>query len=76
MDHLNLLSPKMNDWIKLTSDHRKWGEYVEVKLGLAMSTYKPYAKHNGTSQTNLKSQHHQYCQLFRTKPQQSHKPQQ
>jgi hypothetical protein len=24
-DHLDLPSPKMNDWIKLASDHRKWG---------------------------------------------------
>jgi hypothetical protein len=23
--HLNLHSPKMNDWIKLASDHKKWG---------------------------------------------------
>jgi exonuclease III len=50
-DHLNLPSPKMNDWIKLASDHRKWGEHVEVELGLAPTTYKPYAKRNDTSQT-------------------------
>jgi hypothetical protein len=50
-NHLDLPSPKMNNWIKLASDHRKWGEYVEVKLGLALSMYKPYAKCNDTSQT-------------------------
>jgi hypothetical protein len=50
-DHLDLPSPKMNDWIRLASDHQKWGEHVEVKLGLAPSTYKPYAKRNDTSQT-------------------------
>ncbi len=50
-DHLDLTSPKMNDWIRLATDHQKWGEHVEVKLGLAPSTYKPYAKRNDTSQT-------------------------
>ncbi len=50
-DHLDLPSPKMNDWIKLASDHRRWGDHVEVTLGLAPSTYKPYAKRNNTSQT-------------------------
>jgi hypothetical protein len=51
MDHLSLPSPKMNDWIKLASDHRKWGDHVEVTLGLAPATFKPYAKRNATSQT-------------------------
>ncbi len=50
-DHLDLPSPKMNDWIKLASDHRKWGDHVETTLGLAPTTYKPYAKCKDTSQT-------------------------
>jgi len=46
-DHLDLPTAKMNDWIKLASDNKKWGEHVESKLKLAPSTYKPYAKrHN------------------------------
>jgi hypothetical protein len=50
-DHLKLPSPKMNDWIKLASDHRKWGKHVEVELGLVPTMYKPYDKRNNTSWT-------------------------
>jgi hypothetical protein len=51
-DHLKLPSPKMNDWIKLASNHKEWGEHVEVKLGLAPATYKPHAKRKDTSRTD------------------------
>ncbi len=53
-DHLDLPSPEINGWIKLASDHRKWGDHVETMLGLAPSTYyKPYryAKRKDTSKT-------------------------
>jgi hypothetical protein len=50
-DHLDLPSPKMNDWIKLASNHREWGDHVETTLGLAPKTYKPYAERKDASQT-------------------------
>jgi hypothetical protein len=41
-DHLDLPSPEMNNWIKVMSDHKKWGEHIEVTLGLPPAMYKPY----------------------------------
>jgi hypothetical protein len=43
-DHLDLPTANMSDWMKLASDTRKWGNHVENKLGLALSSYKPYTK--------------------------------
>jgi hypothetical protein len=71
-DHLRLHSPpKMNDWIKLASDHGKWGEHIEVMLGLAPATYKPYAKCKDKPDS-IASQPHQCCQLLQTSTQQNH----
>jgi hypothetical protein len=47
MDHLDLPTAKMSDWMKLAANNGKWGKWgkhVENKLKLAPSTYKPYAK--------------------------------
>jgi hypothetical protein len=33
----------MDDWMKIASDNRKWGEHVEDKLDLKPDTYKPYS---------------------------------
>jgi hypothetical protein len=55
MDHLDLPSPKMNNWFKLAfnhKDHKDWSEHIETKLGLlAPSTNKPHAKCPDTNQT-------------------------
>jgi hypothetical protein len=42
-ESLDFPSAKMDDWMKIASDNRKWGEHVEDKLDLKPDTYKPYS---------------------------------
>jgi hypothetical protein len=54
----------MNDWIKLASDHRKWGDHVEITLGLAPAMYKHYAKRKDTNQTCMPQPQDHYMEAL------------